>query len=130
MQCTNPCPLCPQWRPRKRIPAKGQVRIAPESGRVRCTSSCPLWANSGRRRRFLFTRGLANRFGDDPCPIAPFTGLIALLACLVYLLSGPMAVGADILAGARRAGFWISPQICDVLVPSATLLTLFAIRLN
>ena len=56
---------------------------------------------------FFFTRYLANRFGDDPCPIAPFTGLIALLARLVYLLSGPMAVGADILAGARRAGFWI-----------------------
>ena len=55
----------------------------------------------------LSFRGLANRFGDHPCPIAPFTGLIALLACLVYLLSGPMAVGADILAGARRAGFWI-----------------------
>ena len=87
--------------------AKSHVRFSPESGQMRCTRSCLLWANSGHRRHFLFTRCLANRFGDDPCPVAPFTGLIALIARLVYLLSGPMAVWADILAGARRAGFWI-----------------------
>ena len=58
-------------------------------------------------RALFFTRCLADRFGNDPCPVATVAGLIGLLACLVDLLSGPMAVGADILAGARRAGFWI-----------------------
>src|SRR5262245_26120943 len=27
--------------------AKSHVRFTPESGHVRCTSACPLWANSG-----------------------------------------------------------------------------------
>ena len=29
------------------ILAKGHVCFTPESGHVRCTSGCPLWANSG-----------------------------------------------------------------------------------
>jgi len=33
--------------PRKRIPAKGHVRFTPESGHVRRTRPCLLWANSG-----------------------------------------------------------------------------------
>ena len=50
---------------------------------------------------------LADGFGDDPCPIAAFARLIRLLAGLVYLLSGAMAVRADILASSGRARVWI-----------------------
>jgi len=32
MQCKRACPLCPQKRPQKRIPANGDVRFTPESG--------------------------------------------------------------------------------------------------
>src|SRR5262249_52558858 len=34
-------------RPKKRTSAQGHVCLAPESGHVRCTSACRLWAKSG-----------------------------------------------------------------------------------
>jgi hypothetical protein len=55
LQCTKPCPLYPQYRPRKRIPAKGRVRFTLESGHVRRVRSCLLWANSGHRTAHSIT---------------------------------------------------------------------------
>ena len=38
-------------------PVDNNVRFAPESGHVRCTSPCPLWANSGHWRLFNYFIG-------------------------------------------------------------------------
>src|SRR5262245_17014443 len=42
-QVSSPRSHSRSWR----IPANGHVRFTPESGHVRCTSRCLLWANSG-----------------------------------------------------------------------------------
>jgi hypothetical protein len=51
---------------------------------------------------------LTNPLDDDPCPIATFARIIAVLAGrFVYLLPGSPAFRADVIGGARRSGLRI-----------------------
>ena len=54
--------------------AKGHVRFTPESGHVRCTSACPLSANSGHRLLFhaeLFAPPKSSPIVATQVPMAP-----------------------------------------------------------
>ena len=58
---------------------------------------------SSRQALFFNDWTLPNPLDDFPCSVAAFARLIGLLARLVRLLAGPLALGADILACAGRA---------------------------
>jgi hypothetical protein len=45
--------------------AKGHVRITPESGHVRCTSPCLLWAKSGHSAIYSTTSSARIRNGSE-----------------------------------------------------------------
>src|SRR5262245_28776327 len=53
MRCNKSCPLYPQERPKKQTSAKHHVRFTPESGHVRFTRQCLLWAISGHREIYF-----------------------------------------------------------------------------
>ena len=52
----------------KAISAAGHVRFTPESGHVRCTSPCLLWANSGHSN-FKRADQLVEKQVGEPCPL-------------------------------------------------------------
>jgi hypothetical protein len=49
------------------FPARGHVRFTPESGRVRCSSWRPLWANSGHADFYSITSSARNRTDAGTC---------------------------------------------------------------
>jgi uncharacterized RmlC-like cupin family protein len=70
MQCKRACPLYPHNSDRESgFPAIGHVRFAPESGHVRCSQGCPLWAKSGHRRYSLL-RPLCTKNKHPPASVS------------------------------------------------------------
>ena len=101
MQCKNPCPLYPEYRPRKRTSANGHVCFTPESGHVQRNGPCLLRATSGHPRTWagLFAFSLfysilcrINAGGDLP-PVITVLDMTSAYNCIGRIECHPITFG-------------------------------------